>query len=375
MHLFQHLLRQHQIDIDAVLGAGAEKTGIAFGSTENQLINDFKFFWRDKGDMLSKQYTGTESTISKVSQDGKEGLWGKFNHKVTAVQRLLKNSIRENTDQEAIDIILGKQGQQGSSSLNLCSSQQMYLSRELRKQESLFTNLDFLKISVSSWNMGGVVPLSNYDLSQWLFPFKQGYLPDLIVVGLQEIVPLTAKNIVQNKNSAQVEFWERQIKNCLDENTEFHHESDKYVKIRQENMVGIFICIYSKRCLRPHIRDIATSRLKFGMGNFGNKGTCAIRLKYKDTTLSFASSHLESGQGGTLDQSRLNQLEQIIKTAFVKERGTNMAQFNWASHDIKVIFGDLNFRYVGLVEEEKLEKLIQQEDIASLVQYDEFTQF
>ena len=37
-------------------------------------------------------------------------------------------------------------------------------------------------------------------------------------------------------------------------------------------------------------------------------------------------------------------MEQIIKTAYINERGTNMLQYNWQSHDIKVIFGDLNFR-------------------------------
>ena len=51
---------------------------------------------RDMGDFLSKQYTGTESTISKVSEDLKEGFWGKINHKITSAQRLMVNTISEN---------------------------------------------------------------------------------------------------------------------------------------------------------------------------------------------------------------------------------------------------------------------------------------
>lgn len=77
----------------------------------------------------------------------------------------------------------------------------MHINRELFKQEGLFTSLDFLKINVSSWNLGGVVPMDDVDLTKWLFPFGQSYQPDMFVVGFQEIVPLTAKNIVQNNNS------------------------------------------------------------------------------------------------------------------------------------------------------------------------------
>ena len=86
------------------------------------MINELKCHWRDKGDFLSRQYTGTISTISKVSQDGKEGFFGKLNHKVTAVQRLLKNTINENSDQEVIDIILGKHGK---TQLNYDSNSKM----------------------------------------------------------------------------------------------------------------------------------------------------------------------------------------------------------------------------------------------------------
>jgi|TARA_B110000285_G_C15108387_1_gene609457 hypothetical protein len=62
--------------------------------------------------------------------------------------------------------------------------------------------LDFLKINVASWNLGGVKPLEDIDISKWLFPFDQNYLPDLFIIGFQEIIPLTAKNVVQNKNGS-----------------------------------------------------------------------------------------------------------------------------------------------------------------------------
>jgi hypothetical protein len=93
--------------------------------------------------------------------------------------------------------------------------------------------------------------------------------------------------------------------------------------------------------------------------------------------MTFGCCHLESGQGNGLDVHRRKQLEKVIKNCYVNERGTNMQKYKWESHDVKVFFGDLNFRYVTDIEleEEKISKLIQQGDIMSLIQYDEFINF
>lgn len=106
-----------------------------------------------------------------------------------------------------------------------------------------------------------------------------------------------------------------------------------------------------------------------------NKGAVSIRFKYKDSTMTFANCHLESGQASGLEVNRRLQLEQIIKTAYINERGTNMLQYNWQSHDIKVIFGDLNFRNTINLDAEKAAKLLEQDDIQSLQYYDEFLTF
>ena len=94
-----------------------------------------------------------------------------------------------------IEIILGRQGRVNSN-FDTNTKLQRFTNFELVKQESLFTTLEHLKINVSSWNLGGVKPFEDIEISKWLFPFDQNYLPDLFVVGFQEIIPLTAKNIV-----------------------------------------------------------------------------------------------------------------------------------------------------------------------------------
>lgn len=59
---------------------------------------------------------GTNSTISKVSRDGKEGMMGKIQHKLKNVQRYFINTLSENFAQNSIDIILGRHAKSTISS-------------------------------------------------------------------------------------------------------------------------------------------------------------------------------------------------------------------------------------------------------------------
>ena len=46
-------------------------------SPQETIINHFKDFWVSNGDILSLQYTGTDSNISKVTKVDKRGAFGK----------------------------------------------------------------------------------------------------------------------------------------------------------------------------------------------------------------------------------------------------------------------------------------------------------
>lgn len=83
---------------------------MGFVKSEHRFLSDVRVLWREAGDYISRQYTGTESTISSVSENMKEGFWGKINHKITSAQRLVKNTVTPNQNQAVIDTILGKHG-------------------------------------------------------------------------------------------------------------------------------------------------------------------------------------------------------------------------------------------------------------------------
>jgi hypothetical protein len=96
-------------DLNLILGDNADLDGLTFMDVTNILIlQALKNFWSEQGDYLSIQNAGTTSTISKVSKDGKEGFFGKINHKLKNVERYFVNTWTENFSQNSIDILLGK---------------------------------------------------------------------------------------------------------------------------------------------------------------------------------------------------------------------------------------------------------------------------
>jgi len=165
-------------DMKRTFGEEISKNGIAFSDMNRSIVQRLKAFWAEQGDYLSKQYVGTNSTISKVSRDGKEGLIGKFQHKMKNVHRYIINTLSENPAQDSIDIILGRHAKSVIS-----SEMKNYLTAELKRREDLFTEIQTLKLYVGNWNLGGVRTYDSIDISQWLLPFKETFIPDILVVG------------------------------------------------------------------------------------------------------------------------------------------------------------------------------------------------
>lgn len=78
------------------------------------------------GDQVSRQYSGTDSTIARVSMSGKEGFEGKIAHKTVAVKRFFLNTLAQNPMQLSIEIILGK-----FMNLGFALNQKRYIDSEL----------------------------------------------------------------------------------------------------------------------------------------------------------------------------------------------------------------------------------------------------
>lgn len=86
-----------------------------------------------------------------------------------------------------------------------------------------------------------------------------GELPQLVVIGIQEIVELTASQIVASDPAKKAE-WERCILKCLNER--ILHDSNQYVLLRSSQLVGTALTLFAQRSEVARIRRVEFSKVK-----------------------------------------------------------------------------------------------------------------
>ena len=63
--------------------------------------------WGENGDKLSLQYTGTNSNISGVLEEGKQGFAGKFGQFMTGAKRYLVGNYTDPEKFQSIKVLMG----------------------------------------------------------------------------------------------------------------------------------------------------------------------------------------------------------------------------------------------------------------------------
>jgi hypothetical protein len=110
--------------------------------------------WQINGDKLSHQYTGTNSNISGVIENGKQGFTGKLAQMMTGVQRYIVNNYQDSEKNESIQILLNKGKYQKSYGIQH-RLQQIMRSPEIRDQIDTWKTL---KVGAITWNLAGRAP-------------------------------------------------------------------------------------------------------------------------------------------------------------------------------------------------------------------------
>jgi hypothetical protein len=148
---------------------------------------------------------------------------------------------------------------------------------------------------VGTFNLNGKTTGLTEDLSPWIHPAEIGSKqPEIVAVGFQEIVELSAQQIM-NSDPTRKQEWERAIKKCLNSRAK-QIGGEKYVLLRSGQLVGAALCIFVKSSVLSKIKNVEGSVKKTGMsGIAGNKGAVAIRMEYANTQLCFVTAHLAAG--------------------------------------------------------------------------------
>ena len=356
-----------------------------FSLTNNKFKENFKDLWAENGDEISIQYAGTASTITTVTKTGGHNLMGLIQHGIATVSRIYQGSFEDYFKQECIDTFLQK---------NLADDfVNPVIYNELRKKKEEFTKYMNFFIYIGNWNLSGKELENDIDIINWLTAYKennlcpeeieeenlnindldknkynlgnssnlflfksantfdnndQNYckdiiksdvkkiLPEFYILGFQEIVDLTSKNILLSSNEDKKNKIKTKLANILKgmKGT----ESDSYQIVTELDLVGIYIIIFAKKSIIKYIKNFDYQIIKTGfMGSIGNKGACLLRFNINDSKIAIACNHLSAGQ--ELYESRRTEITDVLNTSFKK-----YPNINFKDYDYYFFFGDLNSR-------------------------------
>ena len=220
-----------------------------------------------------------------------------------------------------------------------------------------------LSILCITWNIGGVPSDYQYNIRD-LFTqndfYKNNKSPDIIVIGMEEIVELDIINVLTiNTNEESVKDWTNNITNML--NKVF---PNTYKKSAVLNLIGIFCICFTKNHLKQKIKIVDTNVIKTGLfGTLGNKGYVNFTIKYSNILISFAVAHFEAGESS--NEERIDTLKSILGTK------NNFNHQKFKNSDFWFIIGDLNFR-IQTSSFEKAYKMISNKEFKNLIRYDQF---
>ena len=218
-----------------------------------------------------------------------------------------------------------------------------------------------LNILCVTWNIGGMKDEQQIiirDLFTDNIFHRNKKIPDIIVVGLQEIVELDIYNILSiTSNEDTVNSW---TQNLLSTINSIYPYTFKQISIL--NLVGIYCIILAQSHLKEDIAILDTKVVKTGLfGTLGNKGYLIANLRlFKKIEISFAVAHLEAGKDS--NDERISTLKQILNTEL---EGGKI----FKNSDFWIILGDLNFRIETSFE--KSFDMIQRRDFGTLYEFDQ----
>eukprot|EP01132_Coremiostelium_polycephalum_P005133 gene5133-6393_t len=291
------------------------------------VAQSLKTMWADNGDALSIQYAGSGSLKSTLTREGEYGIMGMLADGKKTMTRFYINNFKDPGRQDVIDQLLGLHKSVQTTGEN---SHDSNIRKEIMERRDEFSQKEYRNIFVGTYNVGAQY---SFPLDEWL---KTTDLPspDVYVLGLQEIVELSATQILQTDYSLGKQ-WEDQIVKGLKK----VQPSTKYVKLQSEQLVGLYLCIFIREELVHLFREVQFQIIKVGLsGLAGNKGGIGVRLLFNDTSFSFVTAHFAAGQSNVDD--RIRDYFEISNQARFGRQG----QFKIDDSDYSIWLGDFNFR-------------------------------
>ncbi|EJF56616.1 inositol polyphosphate phosphatase [Dichomitus squalens LYAD-421 SS1] len=311
--------------------------------------------WAENGDALSRIYAGTGALNTSFTRSGKRTLAGVLSDATKSVSRAYINNFQDKGKQVAIDMFVGNLSTQRQVTIfdPIHDSVRAALANRLHE----YSTTKQCSIFVGTWNLNGKPPTSE-SLLPWLFPRPNIPDPDIFALGFQEIVPLTAQQIVQ-ADPEKRRMWEAKIVDTLERRP---NKQSEYILLRSHQLVGTALLVLVKKELTAVIRNVEAASHKTGLrGMSGNKGAVGIRLEYHDTTFCFITAHLAAGHSNIVER---NADYRTIVTGLHFLKGKTID-----SHQNVIWLADTNYRID--LDNERVRTLAQIDDFDALLAADQ----
>jgi len=229
-----------------------------------------------------------------------------------------------------------------------------WIDRAIKLREPEFCTFQTIKLAVCSWNVNATKPesLASGELVQWLTTLGD---PDIVVIGLQEIVDLenasrNAKSFLREIRSHEDEAGVAWMPAIVDALAQANMEHLLLLQWRQ--LVGLFMFLIVRNTLKGLVSWGHCTAVKTGLnGLHGNKGAIAMRLLVQDTSICLINSHLPAHHSQVSERNSDAAL--ILKEDLFQPKADDFDRLSFVNggdgsmaldHEVVVFFGDLNYR-------------------------------
>lgn len=240
-----------------------------------------------------------------------------------------------------------------------------WLQNQLQLRIKEFSEAKPIRIFCGTWNVNASKPIE--DLVPWLITDP---VPDVYVIGLQEMVDLNAGNLIVDNSASKA--WEEKILQCLSDN----YKSQLWVRCSSKHMVGVAMMVFARVDVVGQMVNVQSDSVGVGvMGVGGNKGGVAIRFQLYDSKLCFVNSHLAAHQNQVA--ARNSDYHNICKKlSFQKDTNrpkSHNNSFDIFSHEFVFWMGDLNYR-INSNDMDMVHSKIKEQDWEWMIALDQLIQ-
>ena len=214
------------------------------------------------------------------------------------------------------------------------TDEKAWVQTQLRLSASQYTEARDITVALCSWNIDQSKP--GPGMGEWLQVKKR---PDVVAIGLQELD--MSVSAMANQVTPAHEPWLKRLRHEMGIN-EFDKES--YIELNHQQLVGLFLIVFVKAELKPHVGDVAIRTVCTGAmsGALGNKGGIGLSFRLFTSQFCAINAHLAAHMN-PVDKRNQN-FQQIVSQLHFPKRleGDEDTQLPCLGHDYVFFFCDLH---------------------------------